>query len=90
MSGIAPHFLSCIEKKQEENRKIIKTLISDLETTGITTTAGLLNLEHGYPSKTLHLISHFLDGLIGIDSALYNLIDDNHWVGTVTQKQGSQ
>ncbi len=87
MSGIAPYFLSCVEKKQTENRKIIETLISDLEATGVTTTTGLLNLEHGYPSKILHLISHFLDGFIGIDSAFYNLIDDSHWVSTVTQNR---
>ena len=38
------------------------------------------NIKQGYLSKTLHILSHFLDGFIGIDSYFYNLIDDSHWL----------
>ncbi len=76
----SPDFIQHMNKGIEENRRIIKKLIHDLELTGLKTTSDLLQLEHGYPSKVLHIITHFLDGFIGIDSTFYNLINDSHWV----------
>jgi hypothetical protein len=40
----------------------------------------LLALKPGYPSKVLHILTHMLDGFIGIDSAFYNLVEDSHWL----------
>ncbi len=78
--GVSPSFLQQIEKGIEENRAIISKLINDLEATGMKSTTDLLQLEHGYPSKVLHIITHFLDGFIGIDTVFYNLVDDSHWM----------
>jgi hypothetical protein len=51
-----------------------------LRQTGVSDILDLEALEHGYPSKLLHMLSHFLDGFVGIDSSFYNLIDDSHWL----------
>ncbi len=84
--GNDPSFLSCIEDKIENNRKQLKKLIGDLEATGMHSASDLLNLEQGYPSKVLHIITHFLDGFIGIDTVFYNLLDDSHWLPEITLK----
>ncbi len=80
-------FLDEVSTGVEKNRTIIKKLIGDLESTGFKNSFDLLDLEHGYPSKVLHLITHFLDGFIGIDSVFYNLIDDSHWVPQKTTRE---
>ncbi len=84
--GIDPSFLDHVERGIEDNKNIIKKLVKDLEGTGMETTSDLLHVEHGYPSKLLHIITHFLDGFIGIDTVFYNLIDDSHWIPEATTK----
>ncbi len=85
--GIDPSFLDHVERGIEDNKSIIKKLIKDLEGTGMKTTSDLLHVEHGYPSKLLHIITHFLDGFIGIDTVFYNLVDDSHWTPEATIKE---
>ena len=66
------------------NRKTLCNFIEEFKKTGFQTVNDLTKVEHGYPSKMLHIITHFLDGFIGIDSAFYNLIEDNHWISEET------
>jgi hypothetical protein len=40
----------------------------------------LESLPQGYQSKTLHTLTHLLDGFFGIDSHFYNLIEGSHGV----------
>lgn len=63
-----------------ENKKRVNGFIEEVEESGVTTIKELASLQQGYPSKNLHILSHFLDGFIGIDSYFYNLIDDSHWL----------
>ena len=79
-SSLDGDFLDQIAAAEKHNRHMIQELIEELEQAGFTTTKDLLHIEQGYLSKTIHILSHFLDGFIGIDSYFYNLIDDSHWL----------
>ncbi|WP_163339663.1 hypothetical protein [Desulfopila sp. IMCC35008] len=79
-SGQDDEFFTALADAEQRNRKSVNSLVKELQQTGAATILDLENLEHGYPSKVLHLLSHFLDGFIGIDSSFYNLIDDSHWL----------
>lgn len=79
-SGLDAGFIDRIGDAESRNRRQVRELIAELEKTGIRTTADLHAIEQGYVSKTLHILSHFLDGFIGIDSYFYNLLDDSHWL----------
>lgn len=79
-SGLDAGFFSRIAEAESRNRSIVGELIGELERSGIDRTQQLQRLEQGYLSKTLHILSHFLDGFIGIDSYFYNLLDDSHWL----------
>lgn len=80
LSGRDPGFAEALTGAVAENRKIVASLIADLQKTGAGSIADLLELEQGYPSKVLHIIAHFLDGFVGIDSYFYSLPDDSHWL----------
>lgn len=69
------------------NKKTLCNFIEEFKKTGFQTVDDLTKVEHGYPSKMLHIITHFLDGFIGTDSAFYNLIEDNHWISEGTIKE---
>ena len=84
LSATDPGFAEALAAAVAENRKIVDSLVVDLEKTGIRTVAELSSLQQGYPSKVLHILTHFLDGFIGIDSYFYNLIDDSHWLPEAT------
>lgn len=79
-SGLDTDFFAEVEKAEQKNHKTVNTLIDELQQTGATTISDLRHLEHGYPSKVLHIISHLLDGFIGIDSHFYNMLADSHWL----------
>jgi hypothetical protein len=84
--GSHQDFNHCVAEAIQNNRHILAGLAKELENTGVTTIADLLSMQQGYPSKVLHILTHFLDGFIGIDSIFYNLIDDSHWLPEQTQK----
>lgn len=86
VSGLDTHFLEIIDLAQLKNREIAKRLIAEISDSGIKKTEDLINIEQGYLSKTFHILSHFLDGFIGIDSYFYNLLDDSHWLFTETRQ----
>lgn len=69
-----------LDKAVEQNRRILKRFVDELGTAGFNGREDLLRIEQGYQSKILHIIAHFLDGFVGIDSAFYNLVEDSHWL----------
>lgn len=79
-------FFNCLAEAEQKNRESVSSLLNDLQQTGVKTIEDLSTIELGYPSKVLHVLSHFLDGFIGIDSSFYNLIDDSHWVPETTRE----
>lgn len=82
-SGQDGDFFEILGSAEQKNRDRVAALAAELEQTGASTISDLKSLEHGYPSKILHVLSHFLDGFIGIDSFFYSLPDDSHWVSPV-------
>lgn len=73
-------FFVTLDRAISKNHQMVKKLVKDLAETNITTISDLKTIQQGYPSKALHILAHFLDGFIGIDSSFYNLIEDSHWV----------
>lgn len=80
LSGLDAAFFTHIAAAENRNRLMIEDLIAELRKSGIQKTTDLQHIAQGYVSKTLHILSHFLDGFIGIDSHFYNIIDDSHWL----------
>lgn len=83
-------FPATLDRAISKNHQTVKKLLKDLQAAGVQELDDLKNLKQGYPSKTLHILTHFLDGFIGIDSAFYNLIEDSHWVSEELKKQISE
>ncbi|MCP3888362.1 MAG: hypothetical protein GY702_05750 [Desulfobulbaceae bacterium] len=80
ISALDADFFQQIDDAEKSNLQTVQSLIRDLEKSGIATINNLQKIEQGYISKTLHILSHFMDGFIGIDSYFYNLLDDSHWL----------
>ena len=87
LHGDHTRFPEQLDQCLQKNRAVLDKFITDLKSTGFSSFAELPNLEQGYPSKLLHIIAHFLDGFIGIDTVFYSLIDDSHWVSSQTREQ---
>lgn len=87
ISGLDADFFPAIQRATSRNREIMRTLQVDLAAYGVVNIEDLLNIEQGYASKTLHILSHFLDGFVGIDSHFYNLIDDSHTLSETRQQE---
>lgn len=85
-SGLDAKFLDRVKEAEKHNRQTVRNLVDELARSGIATTEDLQHIEQGYVSKTFHILSHFLDGFVGIDSYFYNLIDDSHWLPPTTVK----
>lgn len=85
-SALDAAFFDHILKAESQNHLAVQDLIEELVKANILKTMDFKNIEQGYLSKTLHILSHFLDGFIGIDSYFYNLIDDSHWLPQATAK----
>lgn len=83
-SGLDADFPARLEEALARNRLLVREFTADLEKAGVHSTAELPAVEQGFVSKTLHILAHFLDGFIGIDSFFYNLLDDSHWVPAPT------
>jgi hypothetical protein len=80
ISSLDDIFWQKLEKAENKNRDILAGLINDLQINEIHTLQDVKKIEQGYVSKLFHILSHFIDGFIGIDSHFYNLLDDSHWV----------
>lgn len=80
LRGTDGDFPALLKSGVERNRKILAGFIEELGNTGFGNKDDISLLKQGYPSKVFHIIAHFLDGFIGIDTYFYNLVDDSHWV----------
>jgi len=69
-----------VERGEVANRVVLQDFIDDLRAEGYLEFNDLPSLSVGYPSKLLHIIAHLVDGFIGIDSVLYNMVEDSHWL----------
>lgn len=88
--GNAPDFVDALASGLEKNRQTLHKFIEELGATGFSERSDLMELSQGYHSKILHIIAHFLDGFIGIDSVFYNLVEDSHWLSKETKDQIEQ
>ena len=75
-----PEFQARLAAGLEENRRVLREIIEELKKAGVRTLDDLGQLPQGYQSKLAHTATHLLDGFFGIDSALYNLVEDSHWL----------
>ena len=73
-------FWETIRQGIECNRAMVAGLVSDLQKAGCKTLTDLETMDQGYESKTLHTLTHMLDGFFGIDTCFYNLEEDSHWL----------
>lgn len=73
-------FSPMLEKALSQNRQVVANLVEELGAAGFATCTDLPNITQGYQSKVLHILAHFLDGFIGIDSVFYNMVNDSHWL----------
>lgn len=80
LCGLDSCFQDRLELAQQENKRLLNGFIEELAAAGCRTKQDLSRVSQGYQSKILHIVAHFLDGFIGIDSAFYNLVDDSHWL----------
>lgn len=80
LSAGSSAFKQTLDSALSENRRLLAGFIEELGQAGCSTRQDLAELAQGYQSKILHIVAHFLDGFIGIDSAFYNLVDDSHWL----------
>jgi hypothetical protein len=87
VSAESPLFWQRIEQGEAANRQAIKGLFAELRAEGSIAVNDLLGMGQGYKSKIFHIIAHLLDGFFGIDSALYNLADDSHWLADSRRQQ---
>lgn len=69
-----------LDKGIAENRGAVTGFCEELGSQGYKTIDDLRSMPQGFESKILHTLVHFLDGFIGVDSLLYNLVEDSHWV----------
>ncbi len=73
-------FQEALVRALAENSSKRAGLIHELTEEGYGDLAGWQDLPQGYVSKIVHTLAHMVDGFFGVDSALYNLINDSHHV----------
>jgi len=83
-SGANRNFRRRLNASINKHRENIAFLINELNQVGFHSVYDIENMEQGYPSKVLHILSHLLDGFICVDSRFYNLIDRSHQVPPTT------
>ncbi len=85
-SAAQPHFWQEMEDAIEQNRQVLHRFLAELAEDGVRALGDLKNVTPGYQSKLLHIIAHFLDGFIGIDTVFYNLLEESHWLTEMSRK----
>ncbi len=78
LNGTDPLFRRTLESGLAANDSFARRMLAHLKEEGVTTLDQLVDLQQGYVTKILHTLTHLLDGFIGIDSVLYNLVEDSH------------
>jgi hypothetical protein len=82
-----PEFWPRIERGEAANRKVLADLLAELGQEGYGQLEDFVRMNQGYQSKIFHTVAHLLDGFFGIDTYLYNLEDDSHWLSEETRKK---
>ena len=83
LNGVDDRFWPTLEQGVAANKIFARRMLDHLKKEGLSTLDQLLELKQGYATKVLHTLTHLLDGFIGIDSVLYNLVEDSHQVSEV-------
>jgi hypothetical protein len=73
-----PGFLLRLDEALAENAGRIRAFLDELRQDGFERMEQLEVMPQGYQSKTLHTVTHLLDGFFGIDSFFYNLVEGSH------------
>jgi hypothetical protein len=71
-------FWEVVETGLRDNRRVIADLLRELQESGFAKISDLARMGQGYQSKTLHTLTHLLDGFFGIDTCFYNIEEDSH------------
>lgn len=87
ISATDPEFAEKLDQGLSRNHATLNKFLVELAAAQPTPDLDIASLPQGYPSKIFHIIAHFLDGFIGIDSAFYSLVDDSHWLPENTASQ---
>jgi len=82
-----PEFWPRIEHGEAANRKALADLLAELREEGYEQLKDILRMDQGYQSKMFHTVAHLLDGFFGVDTYLYNLEDDSHWLSRETRQK---
>jgi hypothetical protein len=85
-SAAEPHFWPKVEDGIERNRQVLDGFVKEFKYDDACDVRDLKSVSQGYQSKLLHIIVHFLDGFIGIDTVFYNLPEDSHWLTKATRE----
>lgn len=80
LSAAHPSFKSVLSIGLTGNRRAVENLIEELNVEGATDLQKWSDLKQGYATKLLHTLVHLMDGFFGIDSVLYNLVENSHQV----------
>lgn len=81
-TAVDESFWEQMDQGVAENRETVAGLCRELSSHGYDRTSDLQSMPQGFASKTLHTLVHLLDGFIGVDSDLYNLVEGSHWVSS--------
>ncbi len=71
-------FWEIVEDGIKNNQQVLAKLVRELQESGFEKITDLTRMPQGYESKTLHTITHLLDGFFGVDTCFYNLEEDSH------------
>jgi hypothetical protein len=63
-----------------KNRQILHNFLEELKADGYKTIQDLQTMPQGYKTRIFHVITHLLAGFFGLDTHLYNLEEDSHWI----------
>jgi len=78
LSAADPRFFTRLEEALAGNGTRVRAFLAELRQDGIERMEQLERMSQGYQSKTLHTLTHLLDGFFGIDSYFYNLVEGSH------------
>jgi hypothetical protein len=73
-----PGFSLRLDEALGENAGRVRAFLDELRQDGFERMEQLEEMPQGYQSKTLHTLTHLLDGFFGIDSFFYNLVEGSH------------
>jgi len=82
VNGTHQQFFVKIEAGLSGNRIAIEKLVRELRAEDAADPEAWSSLSQGYASKILHTVVHLVDGFFGVDSVLYNLVEDSNQITT--------